>query len=1362
MVKVFTLSRRNAERKRMDGEASFYQSLCHNYQAKLKTKAQNLSESSWIQSKALLFNKQSPGLSYTPVLLCIKEADSPSIIKNPRSKKRKIDRKHVKTYKPENQQEISLSDLLKHDKKKILLAGAAGSGKTVVVHQMLKLWAETKDKDINYMFYFDMRETPHDVMIMSLEDLLFSVFSEPDEGRDEVLQDIQTNSDRVVIIFDGLTDLPSSSVVGELIYKNLLPQSKIIITCRPEVESSDLLSDWDPLRVEVKGFSEHGIREYLSKNLSEEHMNNVFSNIKVFSLCHTPVYALMVVAFFSFEGSEHLPQPCTLTEIYLNILHFCIQRSSNTTYERDAIASLAEAAFLATQSQTQILTSVTCEDSCVHSSFLKTFEVQVTRGVWKTSTAFKHSTLQEFFAALWLLMNPERIRGFIQQWTTDRLTHVKHLILFMCGLLNEQNTDVLESLIPAKQLSDLKEVLITFTEFHQQDRHTDDLLFLCQCLYESQSPDICLFLLDKLDYCLDVRGGTLSPQDCFALSYVISQCKEKKIQLNFSDVTVSEEGSVLQLESLGNVQRCYSLLQLWTISLINELEMNYVCLLGLDGNRLHLPVRGDRRLFEQAGKLTQKSTEKIKVCLHWDNSDPVCPYLSEFLLKCSQYIHSLSFRKTHRPGSFQEQKPSCEILESEEKQLLLDLCLEVFHKGEEFPRMVDTLLALFSAYSEKHDILLTFYQCITAQGILSDFPMLRPLFQSAPAVWSINLSEGKSSILLEVLKLQPEKKEVKLTVCSHEENEVRSFLQCLPYISQLSLNHQRAGLWNHTRFLVNLFCAAAERQQQTGEKILELLSSVCSYETFPVKDHYNMNFYDNDMKYQSDFLLDLYSHLKDCETKTGLSVLPSLQSVFQSAPAVWSINLSERKTSILLEVLKLQPEKKQVELTDCSHEESEVRSFLQCLPYISQLRFCHQASKPSEQTQFFGILFCAAAQREQYTEENILELLSLHSHQKIAMKVNWVDFLLDLYSYVKDYETKTGLSVLPSLQSVFQSAPAVWSINLSERKTSILLEVLKLQPEKKQVELTGCSHEESEVRSFLQFLPYISQLSLMPELLEPLEETKFFRNLFCAAAEREQQTGEKILELLSSVCRYKNSPLKEKWCDFLMDLYSYETKSGLSVLPSLQSVFQSAPAVWSINLSERKTSILLEVLKLQPEKKQVKLTGCSHEESEVRSFLQCLPYISQLSCCKSSETLSNQTRLFVNLFCAAAEREQQTGEKILELLSSVCTYQTFPVNVRDMDFKEKKSQCDFLLDLCSHIKDYETKTGLSILPSLQSVFQSAPAVWSINLSERKTSILLEVLKLQPEKKQVKLTGCSHEESEVTSFLQCLPYISQLR
>ncbi len=135
------------------------------------------------------------------------------------------------------------------------------------------------------------------------------------------------------------------------------------------------------------------------------------------------------------------------------------------------------------------------------------------------------------------------------------------------------------------------------------------------------------------------------------------------------------------------------------------------------------------------------------------------------------------------------------------------------------------------------------------------------------------------------------------------------------------------------RYLLNLCVAAVETDKDTGTRFSTLLSSVCTYKTFPFnKDDYYYVAY-----YQSDFLLDLYSHVMNYETQTGRSYLPALQSVFQS-PDVWIINLSERKISVLLEVLKLQTEKKTVDLRRCSEEEREVMSFLQCLPYISQLR----------------------------------------------------------------------------------------------------------------------------------------------------------------------------------------------------------------------------------------------------------------------------------------------------------------------------------------------------------------------------------------------------------------------------------------
>ncbi|XP_034007207.1 uncharacterized protein LOC117499055 isoform X8 [Trematomus bernacchii] len=1368
---------------------------CHRYQAKLKSKAQKISKAFWTANKDLFEGNNKPDLSYMPLVLDTQGRVSASKIKKLKSKKSRMSRsKKLGTYIPKDKADISPSDLLKTDKN-ILLVGKSGIGKTALVHEMLKLWTEKDDKELNYMFYFDMRKISN---IKSLEDLLFNEFSEPDEGKDEVLQDIKNNSDKVTLIFDGITDL-SSPVVKRLVDKDLLKDSMVVLTCRPVDEDNleeDLPSeDFD--RVEVKGFSEQTIKTYISAMLREG-KERVLSNVELLTLCHVPMYALMVTACFSFETSEDFQKPCCITDIYINIFRFCLKRNTKNIdlnafikSKSEEILSLAEVAFRATEEKTVNLTLPPFADSCVL-SLLKQLAIKVAPTESITTYAFLHYTMQEFFAALWLLKNPDLISNVFQQCLTEKKKHMKHLIPYMCRLLTEDSPSLMKYLIPVEELKNtsnwfFKKVISTFLPSlcENDEPDTEDsgrILFLCQCLYESQCPEACIDLLEKLDYRLDLSGESLDPYPCCAVAYVITQSKEKKIWLNLEDVTISQQGMRPLLGCLQNVQWCDSLpRQLWKIFLLSEGEMDYITLLGLDGNQLHLPVGGDRKLFERAVTVLQKISEKVNICLHWERETPDCHSLCETLLEALPYVSSLSFRMTLRGPGLQDQERCYETLKRQEKQLFLDLCLKAatHFQGESVHNEVNNLIFLFSFNYDMHNILLDLYQHVKTQENLAVIQKLKPFFQSVPAFWFINLSKRKTSILLEVLRLQPEKKQVELRRCSDKESEVRTLLQCLPYISKLSFVPQSSEPSGELQFFGTLFCAAAEREQQTGEKTLLLLLSVCTYQTITLTDIVSYYLKRNP---QCDFLLDLYSHLKDYETETGLSVLPSLKSVLQSAPAVWIIALSKRKSSILLEVLRLQPEKKQVELRGCSEEESEVRILLQCLPYISKLSYCPWFGV-SGGVQFFGTLFCAAAEREQQTGEKTLELLSSVCTYPTFPLPHIYDpddgeyqsgFLLDLYSHLKDYETESGLSVLPSLQSVLQSAPAVWTIDLSERKTSILLEVLRLQPEKKQVELTGCSGGESEVRTLLQCLPYISQLSFVPQSSEPSGELQFFGTLFCAAAEREQQTGEKKLLLLLSVCTYQTITLtdivsyyfkRNPQCDFLLDLAShlkdYETETGLSVLPLFQSVLQSAPEVWTINLSQRKTSILLEVLRLQPEKKQVKLRGCSYGESEVRTLLQCLPYISKLSFVPQSSEPSGELQFFGTLFCAAAEREQQTGEKTLLLLLSVCTYQTITLTDIVSYYLKRNPQGDFLLDLYSHLKDYETETGLSVLPSLQSVLQSAPAVWTINLSKRKTSILLEVLRLQPEKKQVELRGCSGGESEVRTLLQCLPYISKL-
>ncbi|XP_035848761.1 uncharacterized protein LOC116035797 [Sander lucioperca] len=766
---------------------------CHRYQEKLKSKAQKISDKFWMANKNQFKGNNKPDLSYMSLVLDTQGSVSPSKIKKSKNKKSKMSRKKkLRTYIPEVKADISPSDLLK-TRQNILLVGKPGIGKTALAHEMLKLWAQRDNDVLDYMFYFDMRETSDIRKDTSLEDLLFSVFSEPDEGKEEVLQDIKQNSDNVTLIFDGVPD-PSSSVVKRLVEKDLLPDAKVIVTCRQDDEEEFAFEDH--LRVEVKGFSELTIKTYLSAMLGEE--QKVMSNVELLTLCHVPMYALMVAVCFSSETPEDSPQPCTITEIYINIVRFCLQMNSNNISKRNLncfinnkskeILSLAEAAFHATEGKTVNLTERPCEDGCVL-CFLKALFIEVAHTETKATYAFLHYTMQEFFAALWLLKNPEKIKEVFQQCLTEEKKHMKHLIPFMCRLLNEKSPSLMNCLIPAQELKNtsnwfFKEMITTFFNSGLDG----DILFFCQCLYESQCPEACSHLLDKLGYHLDLSGESLDPYPCCAVAYVLTQSKERKISLNLEDVTVSEQGMTRLFGCLENVQWCDPLPeQLWRIFLLSEGQMDPISLLGLDGNRLHLPVEGKRQLYERAVKVVQKITMKVNVCLHWERKTPVCQSLCESLFEALPYISSFSFRKTYRGPGSQNQEQSHGTLEREEKQLLLDLCLKAaIHEGEHFHNVVNMLISLFSVSTDLHNILLDFYQHVKSEGFSVVIPKLRPLFQSAPAVWTINLSERKSSILLEVLKLQSEKKQVELRGCSDEESEVRSFLQCLPYISQLS------------------------------------------------------------------------------------------------------------------------------------------------------------------------------------------------------------------------------------------------------------------------------------------------------------------------------------------------------------------------------------------------------------------------------------------------------------------------------------------------------------------------------------------------------------------------------------------------
>ncbi|XP_052418804.1 uncharacterized protein LOC127963125 isoform X9 [Carassius gibelio] len=1383
---------------------------CQIYQTQLRVKAKSILKD---QSK-YLGDKVQGSFSFTPLVI---KTDSVMHIqykiKLKNKKLKKLRPKKLRVYNPNEGQALSPEDLLRWPDKNILIIGKPGVGKTSVVQEMLRLWAEKGGRQIDYMFYFDQSVLAHS-SVASLESLLFEVYSKPmEEDKKYIFQDIEENSDNVVVVFDGVTIFEEKSILWNIMTHELLPDAKIVITCRSEQEDDPLFSDWPTRTVYVQGFSEEYISTYYQKMLGRDPvlLEAVLKNQELFSLSHVPMYASLIVDFIKFKNVTECNHHHTVTEIYIQIFLLAVKRHGNKQNKqidkylkekKDQIHRLMENAFDGTMQKCLNLPDFSSDEADICHAFLKMITTTDSPTSATTHCAFLHNTMQDFFSALWLLGHPDEIEKVLQLCQTEEHKHMRHVLPFLCGLLSEHNTRLLKCLFPEDQIQKTSDWLIEklLDALLQPQSEEFDLLYVCQCLYELQSPKACLMFLEKMNHQIEPEVD-LDPHQSCALSYVIGQSRDKEVYLNLDDCDVTDVGMIMMLSCSPNIRlkTCKELLKQITFYVeffhktshckckLLEVRVQYnqeKCSALLDlfshvknyetqTGRSFLPalqsffqLPDDVRFIDLSKRKSSVLLEVLKLQTEKKPVELICSEEEsdvKSFLQCLQHISQLSFSNLSESRFFLSLFMKAAEIETQTGEQMLEQLASVCSPGYGWTDIFydyDFLLDLCALVKN--------YETQTGRSFL---PALQSVFQ-LPDEWIIDLSERKISVLLEVLKLQTEKKPVELRRCSEEERDVMSFLQCLKHISQLRFwfrfSYNKEARMSGVRFLLNLCVAAVETDRYTGTRFSSLLSSVCSYKTFPFDEERD----DYDAEVQSDFLLDLCSLVKNYETQTGRSFLSALQSVFQ-LPDVWIIDLSERKISVLLEVLKLQTEKKPVELRRCSEEERDVMSFLQCLQHISQLRFWFSDNKEARMSgvRFLLKLCVAAVETDRYTGTRFSSLLSSVCSYKTfpfdEESDDQSDFLLDLCSLVKNYETQTGRSFLPALQSVFQS-PDVWIIDLSERKISVLLEVLKLQTEKKPVELR-CSEEERDVKSFLQCLQHISQLRFLDIDDEEarMSGVRFLLNLCVAAVETDRETGTRFSSLLSSVCSYKTFPFDKEsddQSDFLLDLFShvknYETQTGRSFLPALQSVFQS-PDVWIIDLSERRISVLLEVLKLQTEKKPVKLRRCSEEESEVMSFLQCLQHISQLRFWFSNKEERMSGVIFLLKLCVAAvETDRDTGTRFSSLLSSVCSYKTFPFD-EEIYHHVHHYQSDFLLDLFSHVKNYETQTGRSFLPALQSVFQS-PDVWIIDLSERKISVLLEVLKLQTEKKPVELRRCSEEERDVMSFLQCLQHISQLR
>ncbi len=426
-------------------------------------------------------------------------------------------------------------------KKKLLIVGRPGSGKTTLVHKLIRDWSAGKAlHGAELVFLVSLRMLNSSSSFELSENLQSYCSSRYKRGLAQILQKMFHNEEQlkqaidalekvngkgVTFILDGFDEFSYSnqeeSIVFALVNKSYLADAAmIIVTSRPAATSAlrDIF-DESYKTIEVFGFSKSQISDYinnypfLSSNTDMSHPERlqVFLSFRpgVLDLCYLPVNCAIICFIYNFEP-DNLPD--TQTRIYDELFTISIilrQLIGEHKYkqlhsledlkrqEKEDFKKLCSLAFTMIINSQQVTTTSLEHNAEAHSLGLVTTDVTAGLSGYLNSYSFLHLTLQEFLAAYHLseLSHKEQM-SLIQKY--GEAIHMRTTWKFYFGLVSFE-----VGLDRAMEL------------FARVDNHR---LFQFQCSYEAKQSCVCqLYPLNSL-----LLSATLSSYDIAAIAYTIS------------------------------------------------------------------------------------------------------------------------------------------------------------------------------------------------------------------------------------------------------------------------------------------------------------------------------------------------------------------------------------------------------------------------------------------------------------------------------------------------------------------------------------------------------------------------------------------------------------------------------------------------------------------------------------------------------------------------------------------------------------------------------------------------------------------------------------------------------------------------
>ncbi|XP_035754629.1 protein NLRC5 isoform X4 [Egretta garzetta] len=481
--------------------------------------------------------------------------------------------------------------------KVIFLFGKPGTGKTMLMHRICQKWAEGVLPQFLFTFLFEFRQLNLLKRKLTLKEYLFDLFLQPEDSPDSVFQYLLENAWHILIIFDGLDefaanmDVSSSSkgsltltshlsiseLFADLCHGKLLPGCTVLVTSRHKRLPDFLLNTVD-LLAEIWGFDHEKVEEYVSHyfnrhSFKEQAIAHLKNNTKLLSMCLIPALCHVVcicLEYLLLKSDPHqmsVELPRTMTQFYIKMLLIFINKQqgeraggeeTQLNCNKKAILGLCDLALKGLEDKKLVFYVGDIPEHVKEFASLRglltVFEVKTSGMCPEVGYAFVHLSLQEFFAALCLMVSKRVDKNYLKKkfslkskWTLKNEAQTEFMEsfhIFLSGLSSKECRTFLMLLSEqdAAWVQDKQDAILQSLKKLAATHLTGPkVIELCHCTFETQDLKVAQHIGSLLNFKYEFKNFRLTPLDMSALVFVINSGQDLT-HLDFAGCLMDTDG----------------------------------------------------------------------------------------------------------------------------------------------------------------------------------------------------------------------------------------------------------------------------------------------------------------------------------------------------------------------------------------------------------------------------------------------------------------------------------------------------------------------------------------------------------------------------------------------------------------------------------------------------------------------------------------------------------------------------------------------------------------------------------------------------------------------------------------------------